>query len=216
MADNPRLVVGFRARGYTDEDRSALVRHLESVATVELQPVPLPEAGGSAELWAAIDFAGLAVASGIIGNVATDAVKAICRQLATWWGEHAAKHQLLPEIMSVRVVFGDLTIEVADVTHDFSPDAYFMSGPGLELIPAAIGAVLSQLPPGLLAAEDIRYVRVDVDSAQSESPFAIARYWRLGISADEATHLYDSWYGTVGQLPTRTLRNLPAGAESYP
>lgn len=218
MPNAPRVTIGFRSRGYTDEDRVELVRRLELVATVELQPIRLPEAGGSAELWATIDFVGLAVASGIIGNLATDALKGVCQRLAAWWTESTSTRAIAPEVTSIRVVFGDLTITVVDETHDFSPDAYFMSGPGIALVPATVIAVLSHFPPEVLRSENIRSVRVGVAGAQSdaESPFAIARYWQLGIGAAEVTDLYDSWYGTIGRLPTRSLRSVSASAGSGP
>jgi hypothetical protein len=203
----PYLRLAFRARSYDELAREDLHRRFDDVATVELIPQRLPEAGADAEVVAAIRFVGSSIASGVIGAVAYDALKEVCRRLAHWWRLRAETEIIVPQFIQVEMEFDNISVVFVDERHSFSPDIFFLNDRQLERLPELCEQVVRTLPDEFLFRKRISRIEVPVSQMVGEDVYGaeMSRFWELE-SSDGQQYLYDSWRGVVGEKPTEEIR----------
>lgn len=210
----------FRARGYTDRDISDLRASLADIAAVRLRGDYRPEAGGSAELVAVLEFIGSALAKGAIGWVGKETISRAAKAFSEWWKRKAQREQLEPEVQAFRVSFDDVDIEFHAHRYDEDRDGFYLDPEALAAIPAALQIIEDHFNSAVLTEHRVGFIEVPLISYSAGEPEfksgvngTPGRYWKVGRGAPFATDLYDSETRTFFELlgETHEATSMPEG-----
>lgn len=210
MTASGQIAFTFRHRSYPDAEQNALRDAVADLIPVELSPQQIPEAGGSAEIWAFLSSPAGWPVSALISGIAYDGLKSIATRLATWWQQYRQRSQfgIGPELCAFSFELAGVTYEFVDGRHDESPDAHFMSAPHLANLPDALAQVLFALPPQRLVANNITNVRIPYfagETAFESEGWFLGRYWEARATQGDKL-LYDSTTGAIAYAPAKALK----------
>jgi len=191
MADREVTVIKarFRSRGYDEADRQQLRRELGALGAVRLTPEWPPEAGGSHEIWLAVEFIGTGFASGILGHLAGKFYDRLVAGLKRLFADKRQKDNAEPELV-ISLSYDDLDIEIAVLDESY-----------LEKVPTLLEAIHRAVVSGPLA--ELAPTRVYVPMARVDSQWVEVhpvygedvdeRHWGI-VSIPDRTigHVYDS------------------------
>src|SRR4051794_39666945 len=109
------LLVEYRQRGYSPEQIQVLKTALEEIGPVRVRPLRLPEAGGSFEIWIALDFVGKAIVGGIIEHIASKHWDRLAAAFTQFFKNKVSDDGFEPE-MSLRVTYDDVDLVIGPIT----------------------------------------------------------------------------------------------------
>ncbi|MDD2902607.1 MAG: hypothetical protein PHU44_09250 [Syntrophales bacterium] len=210
MSDHPRIFLGFRSRSYSEQEQQLLKTAVGGDFEIELRPYEMPEAGGTAELWAFLQAPEGWIVSAVLSGLAYDVLKGIGRRLSEWFRQYGMRNAigLSPEVVSFTVDFDGIHYELVDGRHDESPDVYFVTDVHLEHLPEILQRVVNVLSPDILRERGVKAVKVPVFASiqsQERDPWFFARYWTM-TDASGAELLFDELNRVCGPTPKDSVK----------
>jgi hypothetical protein len=189
----------FRARGYSDEDRRELGRELSEIGPNRLRALYIPEAGGSYELWLAVEFVGTSLASGLLGHVAGRFYDNLSERLRRFFASKRAR-DAEPEM--------DLTVSYDDVDIVFTQ----FNSTDLPALPSMARDIHDAVTTGPLAGKEVTRIVVGMaredDAGRWYEPSAgnglipDRRFWGIAFaSTRDVSHIFDTRTRLVGENP---------------
>jgi hypothetical protein len=182
----------FRSSGYDPEEIDELREDFSSVASIQPRRHGIPEAGGSYDIAFVITWAGTTILSGVIGNFAYDALKALAAKFASFWLRKEARADYPPETYLLELHFDDLDIHIEPIDPEVTPDANFLLFETLSRIDAIILTVRDHLTSGPLLEIERQVVRVPEPHPTSRSTdlhgLLFSRPWTIA-----GTLVGDNW-----------------------
>jgi hypothetical protein len=150
----------FRSSGYTDEEIATLRFDLADVAVLQPRRQGIPEAGASYDISFIIQWAGLAVLSGVIGNAAYDLLKTLGERFNTFYHRKQKQAGLPPDIYFLEFRFDDLDLRLRGTDLDSEPDGNFLSFSTLTRLSDIISVVFSHLRTEPLSSAGVQAIDV--------------------------------------------------------
>ena len=183
---NPKLPIRceFRSSGYTAEEINALRSDLAGIADLQARRQGIPAAGASYDICFYIQWAGLTLLQGVIGNAAYDLIKTLGTRLNNFYQRKQKQpNGLPPDIYYLEFSFDDVDLRIrgADIVND--PDGNFLSYATLIRLADIVSVVESHLRTEPLAASDVQALEVyephPTLTSDDEGGLLFTRPWRV-------------------------------------
>lgn len=184
--------IRYRKDGYSEEDIESLRSELTDIGTVRARGLVMPAAGGSAELWIVIEFIGAAVASGIIGHIATKFYETLSEKLLGFYRKR--QEPFPPELMTINISYDDFDIEICVPSNET-----------VEKLPEIISSIQEHLLSSSPSDDVVHEVTLPMEFSQdawrpynpnmsASAPPYPYRFWRVGArDISGFTKIYDSY-----------------------
>ena len=169
------ILASFRDRSYSDDDVASLRAALSEVGRVAAEPLALPEAGGTWELW--IDAK--AIVEGIEAAIVYDVLKSLMSHAVRWIRSRRRPGSFEPELHAVQVSTENVRVAVRTSEGDMAMD--------LATAERIANLLPGEFPQDLVASRDIRVIIVEIaPEGVSDGP-----RWLVGLGSESLTHEYD-------------------------
>lgn len=196
----------FRQRGYSDARIEDLRAAMSDIAAVRLRGQPLPEAGGSAELWAVLEFVGVGLATGAVRWAGGALFKRAVESFTAWLRRRDASGPFGHELKTFTFSCDDVDIEFCAHRYVDGPDEV-LAADAVDRIPEALSVVFAKLPEQTMREQSIEFIRVPLICYDpTEAEFVAKRQgepaveWQVGRRAHFATDSFNSESGTFSEL----------------
>lgn len=180
----------FRASDYSEEDIERVRSLLAGLGSVRLKGLPIPAAGGSAEIWLVLEFIGLGVTSGMLQHFGSKFYDRLAEGLQTLTQHNLKELPLPPQVERVNLSYDDLDISIS------------LAGNGnIKKLPKIVSDIHKHMKMPPLSLYKPKYISLPIvhDNGNWRHTISWAgdrtsfRYW--GISRDITigfTDIYDS------------------------
>jgi hypothetical protein len=166
-----------------------LSAELSVIGQVDPEPLAIPEAGASWDLWITLEFLGQSAVAGIIGGLALESLKATSAALRRFAAKRMESGRGI-EVHWVRIVCADRAIMFADARFHESPDVYFVRDAVLEHLSELASEVAKHLETGPLKVTGTQII-VPTHVSDTGQP-SLSRYWWIAERNASPTYSYDS------------------------
>jgi len=160
----PKLSVRceFRSSGYSQEEISELRSDLSEIAPLQARRLGIPAAGASYDIWFIINWTGVAVLTGVIGNAAHDLIKLLGARLVAFWQRKQENHpyKLPPDVYYLKFQFEDVDIRIHPTPLENDDDSNFLSFSTLLRLHDILSVAIEHLQTGPLSATDVQAVDI--------------------------------------------------------
>lgn len=163
MQIDPKLPIRceFRSSGYTIEEIEALRSDLKDIASLQPRRQGIPAAGASYDISFCVQWAGLTLLSGVIGNAAYDFIKTLGLRLSKFYQRKQTQpNGLPPDIYHLEFRFDDLDLRIRGSNLANDPDANFLSYATLVRLSDIVAVVARHLRMEPLASADVQALEI--------------------------------------------------------
>lgn len=174
----------FRSSGYTAEEIDALRLDLARIADLQPRRQGIPAAGASYDICFYIQWAGVALLSGVIGNAGYDLIKTLGMRLGDFYRRKQKQpNGLPPDVYYLEFSFDDVDLRIrgADVAND--PDGNFLSYATLIRLSDIVSVVEKHLRTEPLVSADVQAIEVyephPTLTSDDEGGLLFTRPWRV-------------------------------------
>lgn len=151
----------FRSLGYTEDEISALRSYLADIGVLQARRQAVPAAGASYDISFVIEWAGLTVLSGVIGNSAYEWIKMLAERLSKFYRRKQKQRSgFPPDISCVEFRFNDMDLRIHGVDFDNAGDDNCLSLATLVRLSDIISVVLRHVRTDPLCSEDVQALDV--------------------------------------------------------
>ncbi len=160
---SPKLPIRceFRSSGYTAEEIDVLRSDLAEIADLQPRRQAIPAAGASYDICFYIQWAGLALLSGVIGNAAYDLIKSLGVRLCNFYQRKQSQpNGMPPDIYCLEFSFDDMDLRIRGADASSDPDGNFLSYATLTRLSYIVSAVQNHLRTEPLASADVQALEV--------------------------------------------------------
>lgn len=151
----------LRSSGYNAEEIDALRSDLTGIADLQPRRQGIPAAGASYDICFYIQWAGMALLSGVIGNAADDLLKTSGVRLSHFYQRKQKQpSELPPGIYYLEISFDDLDLRIRGADTDNDPDGNFLSYATLIRLSGIVSVVENHLRTEPLASAGLQALEV--------------------------------------------------------
>lgn len=141
----------YRYSGYSDTEIDTLRSDLDGIASLQVRPQGLPEAGGSFDMTVLVQFVGTT----ILGGILWDGLKVLGKSFHKLYIEKQKEHpDFFPEVDTFELRFDDLDIRIHGCDFEHGEECNFLSVVVFEHLPEIIDKIKAHLTSEPLLSAD--------------------------------------------------------------